>query len=152
MQLHFVFSHLQNSFRAGKAMACVPNCRSVLELSAALYHQGFISSIQRGHIQGPDLVPTPTTRSNVAERRLWLSLKYFEGKPVMKYIRGVSKPSRKVYMTPSELLNFSKGRTVSFVRGLEPAEVAIVETKKGIMGLEDAIREQLGGRVLCRVK
>ncbi|CAA19274.1 37S ribosomal protein subunit S8, mitochondrial [Schizosaccharomyces pombe] len=152
MQLHYVFSHLQNSFRARKSLASVPNCNSVLELCAVLYHQGFLSSIQRGDIHGPDALPTITTRQNVATRRLWLGLKYFEGKPVLHYIRAVSKPSRKVNLTPSELLQFAKGRKVSFVNGLEPAEVGIVETKHGIMSIDDAIKNNLGGNVICRVK
>ncbi|EEB08919.1 ribosomal protein subunit S8 [Schizosaccharomyces japonicus yFS275] len=152
MQLIHSYSIIQNAFRAGFSMVKIPLTKSTLGLSLVLYKQGFISAVQRGSVFAPDEIEIPLTRQNISTRRLWLSLKYFEGKPVLQSIRAISKPSREVTLQFPALKKFATGYDVPSARGLEPGETAVVSTSRGILGLEDAISSGLGGMLLCRVK
>ncbi len=67
-------------------------------------------------------------------------LKYYEGQPVIKEIKRVSKPGRRVY-----------SRAISIPKIRNGLGVAIVSTSKGVMSDSDAIKNNLGGEIICRV-
>ncbi len=69
-----------------------------------------------------------------------ISLKYYDGMPVIKEIKRVSTPGRRVY-TPV-------GTLPSVRQGLG---VAIVSTSKGVMSDAQARADNVGGEVLCTV-
>lgn len=72
--------------------------------------------------------------------RLTLSLKYYEGIPVIKELKRVSKPGLRVYR--------DKDNIPEVVGGLG---VVIISTSKGVMSGRDAREFGLGGEVLCYV-
>ena len=67
-------------------------------------------------------------------------LKYFEGEPVIKEIKRVSKPGRRVY-----------SRAVSIPKVKNGLGLAILSTSKGVMSDSEAIKNNLGGEIICRV-
>ena len=67
-------------------------------------------------------------------------LKYYEGRPVIKEIKRVSKPGRRVY-----------SRAVSIPKIKNGLGVAILSTSKGVMSDSEAIKKNLGGEIICRV-
>ncbi|WP_375262061.1 30S ribosomal protein S8 [Palleronia sp.] len=69
-----------------------------------------------------------------------ISLKYYEGTPVIKEIKRVSKPGRRVYMGVSDIPSVRQGLGVS-----------IVSTAKGVMSDQAARSANVGGEVLCTV-
>jgi small subunit ribosomal protein S8 len=71
---------------------------------------------------------------------LSVDLKYYEGQPVIKEIKRVSKPGRRVY-----------SRATSIPRVLNGLGLAILSTSKGVMSDTDAIKNNLGGEIICRV-
>jgi len=71
---------------------------------------------------------------------LEISLKYYEGTPVIREIKRVSKPGRRVYMGSKELPSVRNGLGVS-----------IVSTPKGVMSDAAARSANVGGEVLCTV-
>jgi len=71
---------------------------------------------------------------------LVISLKYYEGTPVIREIHRVSKPGRRVYMGVSDLPSPRGGLGVS-----------IVSTPKGVMSDAHARAANVGGEVLCTV-
>ena len=71
---------------------------------------------------------------------LLVDLKYYEGQPVIKEIKRVSKPGRRVY---------SKADSIPKV--LNGLGVAILSTSKGVMSDSEAIKNNLGGEIICRV-
>ncbi len=74
------------------------------------------------------------------KRELNITLKYFDGKPVIENIQKVSKPGLRIYR--------GKGELPKVLGGLG---IAIVSTSKGVM-TESAAREKgFGGEVLCIV-
>lgn len=152
MPLHHVASHLQNASRARSSITSIPLSKMNLSIALGLYRQGFLSNVQRGSIDGPDEVYTPTTPSNVSTRRIWLGLKYRDARPVLSNMHVISKPSRKVWMSVKELkemVNGKRGREM--IKPLVPGEICFVGTDKGVMEIREAIKRQIGGEVLIRV-
>ena len=69
-----------------------------------------------------------------------ISLKYYEGIPVIRELKRVSKPGRRVYSGVSELPQVRQG-----------LGVAIVSTPGGVMTDAAARAANVGGEVLCTV-
>ena len=71
---------------------------------------------------------------------LKINLKYFEGDPVIKEIKRISKPGRRVY-----------SRATSIPKVMNGLGLAIISTPKGVMSDTDARKQNIGGEVICRV-
>ena len=69
-----------------------------------------------------------------------ISLKYYEGEPVIRELKRVSKPGRRVYMGAQDIPQVRQGLGVS-----------IVSTPKGVMSDANARSANVGGEVLCTV-
>ena len=69
-----------------------------------------------------------------------ISLKYFDGAPVIREMKRVSKPGRRVYMAVKDIPTVRQGLGVS-----------IVSTPKGVMSDASARAANVGGEVLCTV-
>lgn len=69
-----------------------------------------------------------------------ISLKYYEGTPVIKELKRVSTPGRRVYMSVRDLPSVRQGLGVS-----------IVSTPQGVMSDAAARSANVGGEVLCTV-
>tara|TARA_Y100001970_G_scaffold294133_1_gene447380 strand:+ start:13695 stop:14093 length:399 start_codon:yes stop_codon:yes gene_type:complete len=74
------------------------------------------------------------------KKLILVDLKYYEGQPVIREIKRISKPGRRVY-----------SRADSIPRVHSGLGLAIVSTSKGVMSDSDAIKNNLGGEVICRV-
>ncbi|KAH8899190.1 ribosomal protein S8 [Thozetella sp. PMI_491] len=150
-------SHLQNASRGRLGLTSIPNNKYNLFLALALHRAGFISSVTRAgpHPPPPAALLTfetePVTTANVATRRLWLGLKYWNNEPVMRNIQAVSKPSRLVTASLPELQRIMRGFPAGYVKGLNLGESLIVSTSKGVLDIREAVSKRVGGLVLCRV-
>ncbi len=69
-----------------------------------------------------------------------ISLKYYEGSPVIRELKRVSKPGRRVYMGVKDIPSVRQGLGVS-----------IVSTPKGVMSDASARAANVGGEVLCTI-
>ncbi len=69
-----------------------------------------------------------------------ISLKYFDGAPVIREIKRVSTPGRRVYLGVSDIPSVRQGLGVS-----------IVSTSRGVMSDAHARAANVGGEVLCTV-
>ena len=69
-----------------------------------------------------------------------ISLKYFDGTPVIRELRRVSTPGRRVYSGVKEIPQVRQG-----------LGVAIVSTPNGVMSDAQARTANVGGEVLCTV-
>ena len=88
-----------------------------------------------GYIRGYEKVTAPNGMPE-----LDISLKYFEGTPVIREIKRVSKPGRRVYSAVRDLTTVANG-----------LGVAILSTPKGVMSDSRAREENVGGEILCNV-
>ena len=71
---------------------------------------------------------------------LEIELKYFEGEPVIKNVKRVSTPGRRVYSAITELQKVQNGLGIS-----------VISTSRGVMSDYDARLANGGGEVLCTV-
>lgn len=71
---------------------------------------------------------------------LEISLKYFDGVPVIRELKRVSKPGRRVYSGVKEIPSVRQG-----------LGVAIVSTPHGVMSDAQARAANTGGEVLCTI-
>ena len=71
---------------------------------------------------------------------LIVDLKYNNGLPVIKEIKRVSKPGRRIYAKATSIPKIQNG-----------LGLAIVSTSKGIMSDNEARIKNIGGEIICRV-
>ncbi|HRV63612.1 30S ribosomal protein S8 [Albidovulum sp.] len=88
-----------------------------------------------GYIRGYEAVTAAG-----GQPELEISLKYFDGTPVIRELKRVSKPGRRVYASVKEIPSVRNGLGVS-----------IVSTPKGVMSDAAARTANVGGEVLCTV-
>lgn len=69
-----------------------------------------------------------------------IELKYYEGTPVIREVKRVSKPGRRVYLGAQDLPSVRQGLGVS-----------IISTPKGVMSDANARAANVGGEVICTV-
>jgi small subunit ribosomal protein S8 len=73
-------------------------------------------------------------------RQFEIELKYHEGRPVIRELKRISTPGRRVYNAVTDMKPHRGGLGIS-----------IVSTPQGVMSDSDARAKNVGGEVLCRV-
>jgi small subunit ribosomal protein S8 len=122
-----MLTRIRNGLQAKKAEVLVPYSRMHQEIARILLEEGYISDCQ---VLKEGSHPT-----------LRLRLKYDElSRPVIYGIRRISKSSRRVYVSRSELPKVLGG-----------LGIAIISTPKGVLTDREARRQGVGGEVICEV-
>jgi small subunit ribosomal protein S8 len=122
-----MLTRIRNSQARGKGVVMTPASKLRVRVLDVLKDEGYI----RGYEQ-------VTGESGHPEIRI--ELKYHEGAPVIREIKRVSKPGRRVYMGVRDLPQVRQGLGVS-----------IVSTPRGVMSDAHARAANVGGEVLCTV-
>ncbi|MEQ8258638.1 MAG: 30S ribosomal protein S8 [Roseovarius confluentis] len=122
-----MLTRLRNAGMRGKSTVMVPASKMRVRVLDVLADEGYI----RGYESATD---------NKGHPALEVSLKYFEGAPVIREMKRVSKPGRRVYMGVNDIPSVRQGLGVS-----------IVSTSKGVMSDANARSQNVGGEVLCTV-
>ena len=105
----------------------IPNSKFRARILSVLKEEGFISDYKF-------LSDTKNKGSLV------VNLKYSNGLPVIKEIRRVSKPGRRIYTKADSIPKIQSG-----------LGIAIVSTSMGVMSDNDARSKNIGGEIICRV-
>ena len=90
---------------------------------------------QEGYIADYKLLLDSNNKGNLS-----VDLKYNNGLPVIKEIKRVSKPGRRIYVRATSIPKIKNG-----------LGLAIVSTSKGIMTDNDARSQNVGGEIICKV-
>ena len=90
---------------------------------------------QEGYISNYKLQSEENNKSTLV-----VDLKYHNGTPVIKEIKRVSKPGRRIYAKADSISKIQNG-----------LGLAIVSTSIGIMSDNDARIKKVGGEIICRV-
>jgi small subunit ribosomal protein S8 len=122
-----LLSRIRNGQLRGLAKIKSPNSRLRVRLLDVLQAEGFI----RGYAE---------VEFKTGARELEIELKYHEGRPVIRELKRVSTPGRRVYASVKELKPHHQGLGVS-----------IVSTPQGLMTDTVAREKNVGGEVLCQV-
>ena len=97
--------------------------KNILEV---LQKEGFISSYKVLKIDN--------------KNKFEVNLKYTDGQPVIKEIRRISKPGRRIYAKAENIPKIQNGLGIS-----------IVSTPKGVMSDIEARKNNVGGELICSV-
>lgn len=122
-----MLTRIRNGQRACKAYVMVPASRLREDVLDVLKREGYI----RDYIRVPK-------RNGVEEIKI--DLKYVEKQPVIREIRRISKPSRRVYAKIAKLRKVYNGLGIS-----------VLSTPRGVMSDYEARRANAGGEILCQV-
>lgn len=122
-----MLTRIRNGLMRGKGKVSTPASKMRASVLDVLEAEGYI----RGY--------TRTDFDN-GKADIEIELKYFEGAPVIREIKRVSKPGRRVYSSVKTLPRVANG-----------LGIAILSTPKGIMADHDARDQNVGGEVLCQI-
>ena len=121
-----MLTRIRNAQGVAKAQVSMPSSRQKVAIAAVLKNEGYITDFAVTH-DGP-------------KAELTITLKYFEGQPVIARIQRVSRSGLRVFKGKDEL-----------PRVLGGLGIAIVSTSRGVMTDRAARAIGQGGEVLCVV-
>ncbi|WP_417691252.1 30S ribosomal protein S8 [Pseudidiomarina sp.] len=117
-----MFTRIRNAQGANKVAVRMPASKQKLAIAQVLKEEGYIADF---------------SVSGEVKAELEVTLKYFEGKPVIESIERVSRPGLRIYKKRNELPKVMGG-----------LGVAVVSTSKGLMTDRAARKAGLGGEVI----
>ncbi len=120
-----LFSRINNAQSRRKTSVVVPSSKKKISLLSLLKDKGYIDSY--------DI-------SDSAKPEIEIKLKYFEGAPVIKELKRISKPGLRQYSSKTKLPEINGG-----------LGIAIISTNKGLMTDTEAKEAGLGGELICSV-
>ncbi|MEZ5529269.1 MAG: 30S ribosomal protein S8 [Porticoccaceae bacterium] len=120
-----MLTRIRNAQMTAKKSVSMPSSKLKVAVAKVLKDEGYINDL---------------SVTEGAKAELTLTLKYFEGKPVIESIARYSRPGLRQYAGAKELPNVRGG-----------LGVAIVSTSQGVMTDRAARAAGVGGEVLCTV-
>ena len=124
-----MLTRIRNGQMARKSVISSPCSRMRSNVLEVLKREGYIRGISKLESEAS---------KNSSE--LSIELKYYEGEPVIREIKRVSKPGRRVYAKINDLPRVFNGLGIS-----------IISTPRGVMSDNEARAANVGGEVLCQV-
>ncbi|MAC73005.1 30S ribosomal protein S8 [Rhodobacteraceae bacterium] len=122
-----MLTRIRNAQMRGKSVVQTPASKLRAWVLDVLADEGYIRGYEK--VMGGNGHPA-----------LEISLKYFDGAPVIRELKRVSKPGRRVYLGVKDIPQVRQGLGVS-----------IVSTPQGVMSDAAARTANIGGEVLCTV-
>jgi len=122
-----MLTRIRNSSLRGKSTVRTPASKL----------RGWVLDVLKGegYIRGYE-----ATTNKAGHPELEISLKYYDGAPVIRELKRVSTPGRRVYASVKDIPTVRQG-----------LGIAIVSTPKGVMSDAQARTDNVGGEVLCTV-
>ena len=121
-----MLSRIRNAQMRQLSKVQMPNSKFRAKILDVLKQEGYISDYK---------VLSEKDKGNLS-----IDLKYNNGMPVIREIKRVSKPGRRVYARATSIPKIQNG-----------LGLAIVSTSKGVMTDNDARNQNIGGEIICRV-
>ena len=120
-----LFSRINNAQSRRKTSVVVPSSKKKISLLSLLKDKGYIDSYDVSDSSKPEIE---------------IKLKYFEGAPVIKELKRISKPGLRQYSSNTQLPEVNGG-----------LGIAIISTNQGLMTDAEAKEAGLGGELICSV-
>jgi small subunit ribosomal protein S8 len=121
-----LLSRIRNGQLRRKNKISSPNSQLRVRLLNVLQEEGYIRGYAEVEVKG--------------HKELEIELKYHEGQPVIRELKRISTPGRRVYSSVADLKPHRQGLGVS-----------ILSTPQGLMTDTSAREKNVGGEVLCQV-
>ncbi|SEK42018.1 30S ribosomal protein S8 [Roseovarius nanhaiticus] len=122
-----MLTRIRNASMRGKSTVMTPASKMRERVLGVLADEGYIRGFE-------------ATTGKDGHPAIEISLKYFDGAPVIREMKRVSKPGRRVYLGVKDIPSVRQGLGVS-----------IVSTPKGVMSDASARSHNVGGEVLCTI-
>jgi len=122
-----MLTRIRNAQMRGKSTVLTPASKLRAWVLDVLADEGYIRGYEK-------------TSSTDGHGAIEISLKYFDGVPVIKELKRISKPGRRVYLGVKDIPQVRQGLGVS-----------IVSTPQGVMSDANARAKNVGGEVICTV-
>ena len=122
-----MLTRIRNAQMRGKSTVSTPASKLRVWVLDVLADEGYIRGYEK-------------TSSDDGHGAIEISLKYFDGIPVIRELKRISKPGRRVYLGVKDIPQVRQGLGVS-----------IVSTPQGVMSDANARAKNVGGEVLCTV-
>ena len=122
-----MLTRIRNAAMRSKSTVRSPSSRLRQRVLDVLQDEGFI--------RGYEVIDTGDHKPEIE-----ISLKYYEGEPVIRELKRISKPGRRAYSSVGTMPQVRNG-----------LGLAIVSTSKGVMSDAKARAANVGGEVLCTV-
>ena len=122
-----MLTRIRNAQLRGRSTVMTPGSKLRAWVLDVLADEGYIRGYER-------------MTGNVGHPAIEISLKYFDGTPVIREVKRVSKPGRRVYLGIKDIPQVRQGLGVS-----------IVSTSQGVMSDSAARIANVGGEVICTV-
>jgi len=121
-----MLTRIRNGQAAGKTSVVLPASKKKMAIANVLKGEGYISDVNAIEIDG--------------KPSMEISLKYFQGRPVIDMVKRVSRPGLRIYKGRDELPKVRGG-----------LGIAIVSTSRGLMTDREARKQGHGGEVIAFV-
>ncbi len=121
-----MLTRLRNAGAAGLDVVEMPGSKEKLAIAEVMKSEGYIADYE--------------AKTENKKGFLVVTLKYYEGKPVIEGLQRISKPSCRIYCGAKEIPNVRNG-----------LGTVIMTTPKGVMSGKKAAAENIGGEVLCYI-
>lgn len=121
-----MLTRVRNAQMAKKETVSMPSSKLKVAIANLLEKEGYISGVE--------------VAQEGVKSTLTLTLKYFEGKPVIETIKRISRPGLRQYRAKDDLPSVKQG-----------LGIAIISTSKGIMTDRAARAAGIGGEVIAFV-
>ena len=122
-----MLTRIRNGQRANKANVSFSASKKKTAILEVLKSEGYIAGFE--------------TDSSTAKPVTTVTLKYYQGKPVINTLKRISRPGLRIFKGKSDLPSVMSG-----------LGVAIISTSKGVMSDALARAEGHGGEVVCIVE
>ena len=122
-----MLTRIRNAQLRALSNVIIPNSKFRAKILEVLKQEGYISNYKT--------LPSEKNKSSIQ-----VDLKYNNGSPVIKEIKRVSKPGRRIYSRADSIPRIQNG-----------LGLAIISTPKGVMTDMDARKQKVGGEVICKV-
>ena len=120
-----MLTRIRNAQSAGKADVTMPSSKAKLAIASVMKEEGYI---------------TDFAVSSDAKPNMTVTLKYYQGSPVIDEMKRVSRPGLRIYKNKDELPKVLNG-----------LGIAIISTSAGVMTDKKARSEGRGGEVICTI-
>ena len=122
-----MLTRIRNAQMRAKSKVSTPHSKLRERVLEVLQNEGFIRSFA-------------TVQQGKGKAEIEIELKYFDGTPVIRELKRISKPGLRIYASVDSLPTVYNGLGIS-----------ILSTPKGVMSDADARAQNVGGEVLCTV-
>ena len=121
-----MLTRLRNATAAGLPQVTLPGSIEKIAIANVFKNEGYVSDVAVAE-DGPKKIMT-------------ITLKTYNGKPVIEGIERISKPSRRIHCGSKDIPRVRNGQGT-----------VVISTSKGILSGEKAAELNVGGEIICYI-